>query len=78
MKNIFETSDLGLASTLKYKGYKFLSCEREEAGKRYNFIFEMDEAEKLKLIEDYFLRRVQVEPIAFSKALKEMKTLLKY
>ena len=71
---VFETSDLALASTLCYFGYKIEAINRENPNKSL-FIFLRDE--KIDdFIESFWKYELSVEPARFFGLTKEIKSRL--
>ncbi len=71
----FQTEDIYLAASLMYCGYQVDSLGRDNPDKtRFNFLKD----EKLeKLCQDYWDRKLLVEPIAFANNLKHLKNRIR-
>lgn len=67
--NEFRTTDIVLAATLKVHGYNMTSIERN--GNKGTFIFlQVDE----DFIQQFDLGNVNVEPVTFNNAIKQLTT----
>lgn len=67
--NQYKTTDIILAACLRLNNYPLVSIELN--GNKGTFIFEdVDPA----LIENYDLGKVQVEPVSFNNAIKQLTT----
>jgi hypothetical protein len=72
MKQYVETSDIVLAATLKVKGFRLEKIEKE--GRRGIFCFaDVD----TKILTEYNLGQVLVEPVALNNAVKALTTATK-
>ncbi len=70
----FETTDISLANTLYYFGFKIESINKNNPT-RAVFIF--DKSKELDaLTQGFWSHSLQVEPLAFLNSLKEVKTRL--
>ncbi|MEI7810235.1 MAG: DUF5659 domain-containing protein [bacterium] len=73
-QNFFECSDISLASTLFYFGYKIETINKNNPA-RAIFIFERDK--KLdELIQGFWSHSLVVDPLGYFNSLKEIKTRL--
>jgi hypothetical protein len=73
-KDLFETSDLPLVATLLFYGAKIASVERNK-GPRATFFIQREKGLD-GLIQGFYSRSLQVEPLAYFNALKEAKSRL--
>ncbi|MCX6756291.1 MAG: DUF5659 domain-containing protein [Candidatus Nomurabacteria bacterium] len=72
--NFFECSDISLASTLFYFGYKIEAINKNNSS-RVVFVFERDN--KLdELIQGFWAHSLGVDPLGYFNCLKEIKTRL--
>lgn len=71
MQPDYKTRDIYLASYLVMSGIALSSLEKD--GKRFSFIFKGDEKIKL-LTDDFYNRKVRVEPMEYSIAMKQVKS----
>lgn len=70
--DFYATSDLSLAATLQCYGYHIEAVDKNNPAK---VIFLIRRDEQLDtLVQMYFTHQLQVEPITFANALKEIKT----
>lgn len=68
-KKTIETQDIVLAATLKVLGYRLDTIEK--IGNKGIFFFnDVDE----KVVNDYDLGELKVEPVAFNSAIKALTT----
>lgn len=68
-KKLIETQDIVLAATLKVLGYRLDTIEK--IGNKGIFFFnDVDE----KVVNDYDLGELKVEPVAFNSAIKALTT----
>ncbi len=74
-QNLYETSDLPLASTLLCLGHKVWATDKADA-QRVSFLFERKNGLD-GLLESYWRHELLVEPVAFFNALKEAKTRIR-
>jgi hypothetical protein len=74
MGKTVETRDIVLAATLKVMGYKLDHIER--VGSRGIFFFVADEGEEKlqEVLNNYYLGKLLVEPMAFNAAIKALTT----
>lgn len=70
----FETTDISLATTIYYFGAKIESIERADPS-RAVFIFPRNK-ELDALIQGFWSHSLQVDPLTYFNALKEVKTRL--
>ncbi len=70
--DLYTTTDLYLTAYLKTKGFKY-TISRE--GSRTKFVFE-NSVELLKCIDEYLTENGSCEPLSFTNAIKNIKTLL--
>lgn len=68
----YRTSDLNLAATLQCSGYRIEAVDKNNPSKVI-FLIKRD-GQLDALVQMYFTHQLQVEPIAFANALKEIKT----
>jgi hypothetical protein len=71
--NHFETTDFYLACYLRCIGYDLAGLRRE--GQRAIFVFQ-DRPERPSDLMAFFGNKVQVKPLHFVSAIKDMKALL--
>lgn len=70
--DFYKTSDLNLAAAFQCYGYCIDAVDKQNPAK---VVFLIKRDEQLDdLIQMYFTHQLQVEPIAFANALKEIKT----
>ena len=69
--NKINTSDFYFSAYLLSKGYQIE--ETSKIGKSITFSFESDDLEEVR--NEYFLGKASVEPLAFSNAIHNLKTL---
>ncbi len=70
--DFYKTSDLSLCATLACYGYQLEAIDKQNPAKA---IFLIKRDERLDdLIQLYFTHQLQIEPIAFANATKEIKT----
>jgi len=72
MQNKWGTNDLFLAAFFKVKGLEF---EAVKKGNRVKFIFE-DNEERQRLLKGYFSNAIDVKPLQFVNAIKDLKTMV--
>ncbi len=65
----FKTTDIILAACLKINGYTMSSIERN--GNKGTFVFENIPDH---FVEDFDLGKIQVEPVTFNNAIKQLTT----
>jgi len=70
--NFFRTSDLPLVATLQLNGYQIDSLDRSNPS-RVVFVIERNGTLD-KLLQDYWARKLRVEPLGFFESLKSLKT----
>jgi hypothetical protein len=70
--DFFKTSDLPLAGCLYFFGYIIESIDKNDPA-RVEFSFQRDN-ELDELVQRYWSKQVQVEPIGFFYSIKELKT----
>lgn len=69
--DLYNTTDLGLASALCCHGYRIESMDRQNPSRA---IFFIKRDEKLDdAVKSYFTHQMQVEPLMFTNYLKEIK-----
>ena len=67
----YRTTDIVLAASLKVHGFSLSNIERVGNTNKGTFVFaEVDQ----EFITDYDLGKVQVEPVAFNNAIKQLTT----
>ena len=71
MNNKINTSDFYFSAFLISKGYE--NEETSKIGKSITFHFDSDGLEEVR--NEYFLGKATVEPLAFSNAIHNLKTL---
>ena len=71
--NYFETADFYLACFLRCIGYDLTGLRRD--GRRAVFVFQ-DRPERQSDLMAFFGNKVQVKPLHFVSAIKDMKALL--
>jgi trans-2-enoyl-CoA reductase len=73
-KKEFTSSDLYASAFLRLSGFDLIGIDKSDS-RRFIFIFN-DKAGRIKLLDDYFMRRSVVEPCQFIAAVKELKNLM--
>ncbi len=69
MEEFYKTTDIILAACLRLNDYDMVMIEKE--GNKGTFVFaDVD----LDFVTDYDLGKVQVEPVAFNNAIKQLTT----
>lgn len=69
MTDIYKTTDIVLAASLKVSGYSMTSIELQ--GTKGVFVFEGVDAEYLL---DFDLTKIRVEPMLFNNTIKQLTT----
>jgi len=70
------TSDLMLATTLRYKGFNILRIERDSKDSRKKlFVFESTETIK-EIVNNFMNNKIQVEPIVWANTQKTLKNMI--
>lgn len=72
MKETYVTSDLYLAAYLRVKNFK---CRLIKDGSKSKFIFESS-VELVLFVDEYLGENGSCEPLAYTNAIKNLKTLL--
>ena len=67
----YRTTDIVLAASLKVHGFVLSTIDRVGGTNKGTFVFEDVESQ---FITDYDLGKVQVEPVAFNNAIKQLTT----
>lgn len=73
--DLFRSADLGIAATAICNALVLQGIDRDSSG-RGIFLFERSELLD-SLIQQYWARQIQIEPIAFQGALRELKSRLR-
>ena len=69
MDDFYKTTDIILAACLRLNGYDMVMIEKE--GNKGTFVFsEVDPT----FITEYDLGKIQVEPVSFNNAIKQLTT----
>ena len=69
MDNFYKTTDIILAACLRLSGYDMVMIEKD--GNKGTFVFaDVDQT----FVVDYDLGKIQVEPVAFNNAIKQLTT----
>lgn len=75
MNDVFKTSDIVLASTLKVLGYELVDIELN--GSKGTFVFNNIPSNCIELqqtLTDFDLAKILVEPVVFNNTLKQLTT----
>ena len=72
MADTYVTSDLYLTAYLKVKGFK---CRVIKEGNKSKFVFESS-LSLIARVDEYLTENGTCEPLAFTNAIKNLKTLL--
>ena len=70
----FQTTDFYTAVFLLSSGFKLIGIDKSNP-RRFGFVF-TDQANRAKLLEDFFNGIARIEPRQFVSSIKELKTLM--
>lgn len=71
-QNEYRTKDLYISAYLFMKGHDVSSIDLV-GSRRYEFVFTMSD-DLLSLVEDFYAKRVLVEPMEYAMAMKRLKS----
>ena len=74
MEKQFVNSDFYTTAFLLANGYKLIKIDKSTP-RRFHFVLE-DQAERMKLLEDFFNYKTLIEPRKFIASIKELKSLM--
>lgn len=71
-KNEYRTSDVYVSSYLFMMGETLITID-QPIPRRYEFVFSANEA-LIKMVENFYAKRVRVEPMEYALAMKRLKS----